>query len=144
MVAYTMEHGIHYHDTAWEYHRDSPSRSGASFCTATRGTAFIWHVQLALPCTACRYCQSYCPQALDIPSLMELYNQHRFTGGGFLAPMARMALSGEKRPGARIGCRSCEQVRAQQIRISEALTNFVNRARQSSCFSCFNYLAAVY
>ena len=35
-----------------------------------------------VPCTACRYCTSHCPQELDIPSLLELYNEHSFTGGG--------------------------------------------------------------
>ena len=40
----------------------------------------------ALACTACRYCVSHCPQGLDIPRLLALYNEHRFTGGGFIAP----------------------------------------------------------
>ena len=42
----------------------------------------------SVPCTACRYCTSHCPQSLDIPMLLELYNEHCFTGGGFIAPMA--------------------------------------------------------
>ena len=53
-----------------------------------------------LPCTACRYCTSYCPQGLDIPRLLALYNEHTFSGGGFLAPMAVEALPEDKRPGA--------------------------------------------
>ena len=78
----------------------------------------------ALPCTACRYCTSHCPQGLDIPWLLELYNEHVFTGGGFLAPMALMSLPEEKKPSACLGCRSCEQVCPQQIRISEAMADF--------------------
>ena len=74
-----------------------------------------------LPCTACRYCTSYCPQGLDIPRLLALYNEHTFTGGGFLAPMAVEALPEDKRPGACVGCRSCEAVCPQQIKISEAM-----------------------
>lgn len=77
-----------------------------------------------LPCTACRYCVSHCPRGLDIPTLLELYNEHSFTGGGFLAPMALMALPEDKRPQACVGCRSCEAVCPQQIKISEALADF--------------------
>ena len=61
----------------------------------------------ALPCTACHYCVSHCPQGLDIPSLLALYNEHAFTGGGFLAPMALSALPQDKWPSACIGCHSC-------------------------------------
>lgn len=51
-----------------------------------------------LPCTACRYCTSHCPKHLDIPHLLELYNEHSFTGGGFIAPMAVDALDPDRRP----------------------------------------------
>ena len=80
--------------------------------------------KIALPCTACRYCTSHCPQGLDIPSLLALYNEHCFTEGGFLAPMALSALPEDKRPPACLGCRSCEAVCPQQIRISEAMADF--------------------
>ena len=81
----------------------------------------------ALPCTGCRYCTTHCPQGLDIPRLLELYNEHVFTGGGFIAPMALMAVPDDKKPSACLGCRSCEQVCPQQIRISEAMADFSSR-----------------
>lgn len=81
-----------------------------------------------LPCTACRYCTSHCPQQLDIPSLLALYNEHCFTEGGFIAPMALAALPDEKKPSACIGCRSCEAVCPQQIKISEAMADFAAKA----------------
>jgi len=77
-----------------------------------------------VPCTACRYCTSYCPQGLDIPMLLKLNNEHSFTGGGFIAPMALMAVTKDKQPSACLGCRSCEAVCPQQIKISEALADF--------------------
>ena len=83
--------------------------------------------KIALPCTACRYCTSHCPQGLDIPALLELYNEHAFTGGGFIAPMALMAVPKEKQPGACIGCQSCEAVCPQQISISRAMADFAGR-----------------
>ena len=82
-----------------------------------------------LPCTACHYCISHCPQGLDIPWLLELYNEHNFTGGGFIAPMALMAVPQEKQPAACVGCRSCEAVCPQQIKISEALADFAKRLK---------------
>lgn len=77
-----------------------------------------------LPCTACRYCTTYCPQELDIPKLISLYNEHVFTGGGFLAPMVVGTMPEEKRPSACIGCKSCEEVCPQQIHIAEMMKNF--------------------
>lgn len=77
-----------------------------------------------VPCTACHYCVSHCPQGLNIPDLLALYNEHAFTGGGFIAPMALGALPEEKRPQACLQCRSCEQVCPQQIKISEVLEDF--------------------
>ena len=80
--------------------------------------------KIVLPCTACRYCTTHCPQGLDIPNLLSLYNEHCFTGGGFLAPMALSALPADKQPSACVGCRSCEAVCPQQIKISEAMADF--------------------
>ena len=80
-----------------------------------------------VPCTACHYCTSHCPQGLDIPELLKLYNEHSFTGGGFIAPMALSALPEDKLPSACLGCRSCEKVCPQQIKISEALKDFTNK-----------------
>lgn len=82
-----------------------------------------------LPCTACHYCVSHCPKGLDIPNLLELYNEHSFTGGGFIAPMALMAVPEDKQPSACIGCRSCEKVCPQQIKISEAMADFTAKLK---------------
>lgn len=83
-----------------------------------------------LPCTACKYCTSHCPQGLDIPELIKLYNEHRFTGGGFIAPMALSAYEKDKLPSACIGCRSCEKVCPQGIKISEMMTDFTARLKE--------------
>lgn len=80
--------------------------------------------KIALPCTACRYCTTKCPKGLDIPMLLEIYNEDCFTGGGFLAPMKISSMPEEKRPSACVGCRSCEAVCPQRIKISEAMADF--------------------
>lgn len=81
----------------------------------------------SVPCTACRYCTTHCPQGLDIPMLLELYNEHTFTGGGFIAPMRVAQLPDGKKPSACVGCRSCEAVCPQRIKISETLASFSAR-----------------
>lgn len=82
-----------------------------------------------LPCTACRYCTSHCPKGLDIPEIIKLYNEHRFTGGGFIAPMVIGTYADDKKPSACIGCRSCEKVCPQQIKISEMMSDFTARLK---------------
>lgn len=81
----------------------------------------------SLPCTACHYCVSHCPKGLNIPKLIELYNEHCFTGGGFIAPMALMAVPKEKLPSACVGCKSCEAVCPQQLKISAAMADFAGK-----------------
>ncbi len=85
----------------------------------------------SIPCTACYYCVSHCPQGLDIPRFISLYNEHLLTvedgGMAFIAPMALMAIPEEKRPSSCLHCQSCEQVCPQQIRISDFMTDFVER-----------------
>ena len=84
----------------------------------------------SLPCTACRYCTGHCPKHLDIPEIIRLYNEYSFTGGGFIAPMVLGTMPHEKWPDACIGCRSCEKVCPQQIRISEMMKDFSARLKK--------------
>ncbi len=87
--------------------------------------------QKSVPCTACRYCVSHCPKGIDIPRVIELYNEHLLTtsygGMGFIAPMAMAAVENDKKPSACLHCRSCERVCPQQIKISEVMTDFVEK-----------------
>lgn len=63
----------------------------------------------------------------DAKKKVDLLNEHCFTGGGFIAPMALMSVPEDKQPSACIGCRSCEEVCPQQIKISEAMADFVSK-----------------
>lgn len=81
--------------------------------------------ETSIPCTACRYCIDYCPQELDIPTLLKLYNQRRFTGASdFIAPMAVAGFPEDKQPSACTGCRSCEAVCPQQLKVASAMEDF--------------------
>ena len=81
----------------------------------------------SLPCTACRYCTDYCPQGLDIPRLVALYNEHVYSGGNFMAPYTLRGFSKDKWPSACIACRACEGVCPQGIKISEMMADFTRR-----------------
>ena len=87
--------------------------------------------QKSVPCTACHYCVSHCPQGIDIPRMISLYNEHLMTTGyggmGFIAPMALAAVPEEKKPSACLHCRSCEKVCPQMIGISEVMTDLVKQ-----------------
>ncbi len=75
----------------------------------------------AVPCTACHYCVEKCPQGLDIPALLALYNAHL---NGENAAGAVAALPEGKRPQSCHACRSCEKVCPQQIKIAATLGQF--------------------
>lgn len=77
-----------------------------------------------LPCTACHYCTPHCPKGLDIPYMMNLYNEHVLTGGGFIAPMALSAIDKDHWPTACVHCHSCEKVCPQQLKISDMMEDF--------------------
>lgn len=82
-----------------------------------------------LPCTGCRYCTDHCPKGLDIPVIISLYNEHRFTGGGFIAPMYLSSIPEDRWPNACVACHSCEKVCPQQIQIAEMMKDFNRRLK---------------
>ena len=77
-----------------------------------------------VPCTACHYCVSHCPAELDIPKLLSLYNEHYFSDGGFIAPMALESMGEDKQPSACLACGSCAAVCPQRIDIPGTLAKF--------------------
>lgn len=85
--------------------------------------------EIALPCTGCRYCTAKCPKGLDIPMLIEHYNEHVYSEGGLRAPLWLASLPESKQPSQCIGCRSCEAVCPQEIKISEVMKDFLERLK---------------
>ncbi len=80
-----------------------------------------------VPCTECRYCVERCPAGLDIPALLGYYNEHMFSGGGFLARSAVAGMRRDKRPSACIGCKTCEAFCPQQIAVADVMADFCKR-----------------
>lgn len=64
---------------------------------------------------------------LDIPKLMGYYNEHTFSGGGFIVPAAISSLDRSKRPTACIHCKKCETFCPQNIKVSEILAELCEK-----------------
>lgn len=60
--------------------------------------------RLAVPCTACRYCCDGCPEEIDIPVWMNLYNELSLTKD---RKRWEEAMKAEKNPSACVGCGQC-------------------------------------
>lgn len=73
-----------------------------------------------IPCTGCRYCVSQCPQNLDIPRLLQFYNEGKFEESLTLG-MALEFKPEDTLPSACLACGSCEQICPQGIKISECM-----------------------
>lgn len=82
-----------------------------------------------LPCTACRYCTEYCPQELDIPTIIDLYNDSKYSKGTYIVPKGIKELDEDKLPSSCISCRACEGVCPQNIKIADMMSDFSKRLK---------------
>lgn len=76
-----------------------------------------------VPCTACRYCCEDCPQGLDIPKLISMYNEFRMDGLGILN-FTLGAMGRGELPSACIGCGACARACPQGIDIPALMRRF--------------------
>lgn len=77
----------------------------------------------SVPCTACRYCCADCPKQLDIPKLLSLYNDMRFSPS-FNVGMIIDAIPESSRPASCVACGKCAAICPQKISIPEAMKEF--------------------
>ncbi len=73
-----------------------------------------------VPCTGCRYCCAGCPMGLDIPYLLQCYNDFKYSMS-FTSSMRLDGLDPDKRPEACIGCGQCAHACPQGIDVPAAL-----------------------
>jgi hypothetical protein len=76
-----------------------------------------------IPCTDCKYCVDECPQKLNIPMLLTMYNEAGFEMGWFLQQAIRTLKENEK-PTACTACGKCFPLCPQDIDIPGALGRF--------------------
>lgn len=74
----------------------------------------------SVPCTSCRYCTEGCPQSLNIPELIAIYNDISFLASTTSA-MALEFAPKEKLPSACVGCQNCTHICPQNIDIPKVL-----------------------
>lgn len=76
----------------------------------------------SVPCTACRYCVDGCPMELNIPMLIEIYNDLSYAPGVNSASKIEF-MPDDKQPTACINCGSCVKICPQNIDIPKVLSD---------------------
>ena len=78
-----------------------------------------------VPCTGCRYCCDGCPQDLDIPKLISLYNESVNGSGSIQFNINGM--KPEELPSACLSCGACAQLCPQEIDIPDIMKKFAEK-----------------
>ena len=75
----------------------------------------------AIACTACRYCVPHCPQGIEIPQCIKMFNElTRYPGDDWkIIPSYRSLTLSSAKASACIACGSCEAHCPQKLKISE-------------------------
>ena len=76
----------------------------------------------AVPCTGCRYCKP-CPNGVDIPRNLALFNQVKAQKRASSAGMVYFAMTEQERASNCISCGLCRKRCPQKIDIPEQLKN---------------------
>ena len=78
-----------------------------------------------LTCTKCKYCMEECPQKLEIPVLLSLYNSMCLVKNN--PSVQKVKEKTERLPGLCIGCKKCEKKCPQNIEISKIMADFAEK-----------------
>lgn len=76
-----------------------------------------------IPCTACRYCCEGCPQGLDIPKLISMYNEASNEASGTMQ-FTLGAMKKEDLPSACLGCGACLKLCPQGIDVPDVMRRY--------------------
>ncbi len=80
----------------------------------------LFHGDVVVPCTGCRYCCEGCPQQIDIPSVLAIYNKLKTDGTWGIRETIDKIEAG-KGPGDCIGCGACLTECPQSIQIPDMM-----------------------
>ena len=79
----------------------------------------------AVPCTACRYCCAGCPAGLDIPTLIQFYNNARVQKS-ITVSIQMSGYGADKWPDACVGCGQCAHACPQKIDVPQVMSDFAD------------------
>ena len=65
----------------------------------------LFHSQIQVPCTGCRYCTPDCPMEINIPEFLRVFNDYKVSGMMALGRADSVVSQGK--PEDCIGCGSC-------------------------------------
>lgn len=91
---------------------------------AVQRASAIITAQTAIPCTGCRYCESYCPKHIAIPDYFAMYNEVcRYPNDDWkIQPAYNAFVQQHGKASDCVGCKSCERHCPQHISIADHLT----------------------
>ena len=75
-------------------------------------------------CTGCRNCTEYCRHRLDIPTLIDLYNEFKLTNSTEFITRPWSSIPNDKLPSQCVGCGACEKVCPRHIKVSSIMKEF--------------------
>lgn len=87
---------------------------------------FAATIKKGVPCTGCKYCLSSCPMQLNIPYLIQLYNDICFDPSPTVG-MKVEALPVKNQPDSCMNCGRCEKICPQKIKIVDVMNDFSER-----------------
>lgn len=96
---------------------------------AVQNAAQIQCQSVTAACTECRYCTPYCPQELDIPKLLQIYNEEKI-GGIWQLKNSLAALPENTGPDQCIGCAACTEHCPQDLDIPGYLIEMCEMQKQ--------------
>lgn len=87
-----------------------------------------------VPCTACRYCCDTCPVGLDIPLLIQAYNDMK-TQFSFTPQMRIESLPKDKQPYECLNCHTCNRHCPQKINVAEVIQDLCGMLKEHPTWS---------
>jgi predicted aldo/keto reductase-like oxidoreductase len=112
-------------DNVATFSREEPLTDAENALLIKAGETLV--KKLNVPCTGCRYCCDECPQGLDIPLFMRVYNEYSLTESPMTLGQLRHLEKG-KTPEDCIACGMCTRHCPQSIDIPDVIKKLAEAA----------------